>query len=123
MTVRLPALLYGRPSTVSRCYLSEGKGATLRFTRKASWTPRKVGRRRQSRQGLWIAGVAAGEGGMPQLNLLQKLKRPEGLSFGEELMRLIAGASSAPIAQYISSPSTPLHSLDPRVKQVLVCPW
>ncbi|MCO5559979.1 hypothetical protein L7F22_013583 [Adiantum nelumboides] len=117
MTVRLPALLYGRPSTVNRCYLCEGKGAILRFTRKGSWIPRKVGRRRPSKQGLWIAGVAAGEGGVPQLNLLQKLKRPEGLSFGEELMRLIAGASSAPIAQYISSPSTPLHSLDPRVKQ------
>lgn len=38
---------------------------------------------------------------------------------GERVMRMVAGASQAPIAQYISSPLTPLHTLDPRVKQVL----
>lgn len=37
---------------------------------------------------------------------------------GERVMRMVAGASAAPIAQYISSPVTPLHTLDPRVKQV-----
>lgn len=35
----------------------------------------------------------------------------------ERIMRMVAGASSAPIAQYIPSPVTPLHTLDPRVKQ------
>lgn len=38
---------------------------------------------------------------------------------GERIMRMVAGASSAPIAQYIPSPVTTLHTLDPRVKQVI----
>lgn len=64
-----------------------------------------------------IAAVA-GDGGSAKLKVLvEKMKKPPRLAFGEEFMRLIAGASSAPIAQYISSPPTPLHSLDPRVKQ------
>eukprot|EP00252_Welwitschia_mirabilis_P006797 TRINITY_DN1769_c0_g1_i2.p1 TRINITY_DN1769_c0_g1~~TRINITY_DN1769_c0_g1_i2.p1 ORF type:complete len:385 (+),score=35.94 TRINITY_DN1769_c0_g1_i2:59-1213(+) len=37
--------------------------------------------------------------------------------FGERLFRAVAGATSAPLAQFISSPKTFLHSLDPRVKQ------
>ncbi|KAG0596328.1 hypothetical protein M758_UG243900 [Ceratodon purpureus] len=36
---------------------------------------------------------------------------------GERITRMVAAASSAPIAQYIPSPVTPLHTLDPRVKQ------
>jgi hypothetical protein len=40
----------------------------------------------------------------------------------ERIMRMVAGASSAPIAQYIPSPVTPLHTLDPRVKQVSLEP-
>eukprot|EP00252_Welwitschia_mirabilis_P006796 TRINITY_DN1769_c0_g1_i1.p1 TRINITY_DN1769_c0_g1~~TRINITY_DN1769_c0_g1_i1.p1 ORF type:complete len:267 (+),score=24.19 TRINITY_DN1769_c0_g1_i1:59-859(+) len=39
--------------------------------------------------------------------------------FGERLFRAVAGATSAPLAQFISSPKTFLHSLDPRVKQLL----
>lgn len=51
-------------------------------------------------------------------------KRQE--SLGERIMRMVAGASSAPIAQYIPFPVTPLHTLDPRVKQVFQwaqCGW
>ena len=51
---------------------------------------------------------------------MRKTPQPPRLHFGEEVMRLIAGASSAPIAQYIPSPLTDLHALDPRVKQVLL---
>lgn len=48
------------------------------------------------------------------LNRARKQQQP----VGERVMRMVAGASAAPIAQYISSPVTPLHTLDPRVKQV-----
>ncbi|KAL3695924.1 hypothetical protein R1sor_010000 [Riccia sorocarpa] len=36
---------------------------------------------------------------------------------GESVMRMVATATAAPIAQYIDSPFTALHALDPRVKQ------
>lgn len=36
---------------------------------------------------------------------------------GEKFFRMVAGATSAPVGQFIASPSTFLHSLDPRVKQ------
>lgn len=36
---------------------------------------------------------------------------------GEKLFRMVAGATSAPVGQFIASPPTFLHSLDPRVKQ------
>lgn len=48
-------------------------------------------------------------------SLIEKLKPPD--EFGEEFMKMVAGATSAPIAQYIPSPTTALHRLDPRVKQ------
>ncbi|EFJ18742.1 hypothetical protein SELMODRAFT_444528 [Selaginella moellendorffii] len=36
---------------------------------------------------------------------------------GARIVRMVATATSSPLAQYISSPVTVLHSLDPRVKQ------
>lgn len=36
---------------------------------------------------------------------------------GEKFFRMVAGATSAPVGQFIASPSTFLHSLDPRIKQ------
>lgn len=51
---------------------------------------------------------------MWMLNNARRRQEP----LGERIMRMVAGASSAPIAQYIPSPVTPLHTLDPRVKQV-----
>lgn len=50
------------------------------------------------------------------LNNARKRQEP----LGERIMRMVAGASSAPIAQYIPSPVTLLHTLDPRVKQVIL---
>ncbi|KAL9237668.1 hypothetical protein vseg_012189 [Gypsophila vaccaria] len=42
-----------------------------------------------------------------------------GLSFGpDNILRSIAGATSSPICQFIPSPSTFLHSVDPRIKLV-----
>ncbi|CAM6008789.1 unnamed protein product [Sphagnum balticum] len=43
----------------------------------------------------------------------QKRRQP----VGERVLRMVAAASAAPVAQYIASPVTPLHTLDPRVKQ------
>lgn len=39
---------------------------------------------------------------------------------GENVLRLIAGATTSPIAQFIPAPVTFLHSLDPRVKLVII---
>ncbi|KAL7251929.1 hypothetical protein ACSBR1_013728 [Camellia fascicularis] len=72
----------------------------------------------------------------PQLSLNQTLLRPQirctadtGASTGnwdkwipknivsaDKVLRLISGATSSPIFQYISSPTTCLHSVDPRIK-------
>ncbi|XP_057812936.2 protein ABCI12, chloroplastic isoform X1 [Cryptomeria japonica] len=40
-----------------------------------------------------------------------------GIVGADKLLRMVAGATSAPLAQYIASPATFLHNLDPRVKQ------
>ncbi|CAN1854138.1 Protein ABCI12, chloroplastic [Linum perenne] len=37
-------------------------------------------------------------------------------TFADKILRLISGATASPIAQYISSPTTFLHSVDPRIK-------
>ncbi|XP_077219473.1 cobalt ion transmembrane transporter [Tasmannia lanceolata] len=37
---------------------------------------------------------------------------------GEKIFKLIAGGTSSPICQFVSSPTTFLHSLDPRIKLV-----
>ncbi|KAF3782074.1 ABCI12 protein [Nymphaea thermarum] len=39
---------------------------------------------------------------------------------GENVLRLIAGATASPIAQFVPAPTTFLHSLDPRVKLVII---
>ncbi|CAA2980046.1 ABCI12, chloroplastic [Olea europaea subsp. europaea] len=41
---------------------------------------------------------------------------PRNLFAAEKVFKLISGATSSPIAQYISSPTTFLHSVDPRIK-------
>ncbi|CAM8915116.1 unnamed protein product [Rhodiola kirilowii] len=43
---------------------------------------------------------------------------PKGAVGADKVLRLIAGATSSPICQYISTPTTFLHSIDPRVKLV-----
>ncbi|KAL5541710.1 hypothetical protein UlMin_009420 [Ulmus minor] len=43
---------------------------------------------------------------------------PTGAFAADKILRLIAGATSSPICQYVSSPSTFLHSVDPRIKLV-----
>ncbi|XP_042516771.1 protein ABCI12, chloroplastic [Macadamia integrifolia] len=42
---------------------------------------------------------------------------PKG-AVAERILRLISGATSSPISQYVSSPTTFLHSVDPRTKLV-----
>ncbi|KAK9288141.1 hypothetical protein L1049_016589 [Liquidambar formosana] len=43
---------------------------------------------------------------------------PKGAVAADRVLRLIAGATSSPICQFISSPTTFLHSVDPRIKLV-----
>lgn len=43
---------------------------------------------------------------------------PRGAIAADKVLRLIAGATASPICQYVSSPSTFLHSVDPRIKLV-----
>ncbi|PON80203.1 ABC/ECF transporter, transmembrane component [Parasponia andersonii] len=43
---------------------------------------------------------------------------PTGALAADKVLRLIAGATASPICQYVSSPSTFLHSVDPRIKLV-----
>ncbi|XP_059632587.1 protein ABCI12, chloroplastic [Cornus florida] len=41
---------------------------------------------------------------------------PRNIIAADKVLRLISGATSSPICQYISSPTTFLHSVDPRIK-------
>lgn len=121
MTLHAPAsLICGRLRLSRIVYLrSESGGAVVRI-RTERWASFKLSRTRDKSCKKLIAAAIAdgGEGGTSYFKLLlQKMKQPSRLSFGEEVMGLIASASSSPIAQFISSPTTPLHSLDPRVKQ------
>lgn len=43
---------------------------------------------------------------------------PRGSIAADKVLRLISGATSSPICQFISSPTTFLHSVDPRLKLV-----
>ncbi|KAD2393964.1 hypothetical protein E3N88_40941 [Mikania micrantha] len=43
---------------------------------------------------------------------------PNNIISAEKILRSIAGATSSPICQFISSPTTFLHSVDPRIKLV-----
>ncbi|XP_038876339.1 protein ABCI12, chloroplastic isoform X1 [Benincasa hispida] len=43
---------------------------------------------------------------------------PNGALAADKMLRLIAGATASPISQFISSPVTFLHSVDPRIKLV-----
>ncbi|KAJ1428797.1 ABC/ECF transporter, transmembrane component [Sesbania bispinosa] len=43
---------------------------------------------------------------------------PAGSFAADKVFRLIAGATASPIGQFVSSPTTFLHSIDPRVKLV-----
>lgn len=46
---------------------------------------------------------------------------PKNIISAEKILRSIAGATSSPICQFISSPTTFLHSVDPRIKLVTFC--
>ncbi|KAG6542711.1 hypothetical protein Mapa_015870 [Marchantia paleacea] len=77
-----------------------------------------------ARNKTWRVCAAQGEGekgGSRNVGEWMKKKIDEGRKreqpVGESVMRMIATATAAPIAQYIDSPFTALHSLDPRVKQ------
>lgn len=44
---------------------------------------------------------------------------PRGVVSADKLLRFISSATSSPICQFISSPSTFLHAVDPRIKLVI----
>ncbi|XP_024027528.1 protein ABCI12, chloroplastic isoform X2 [Morus notabilis] len=58
----------------------------------------------------------SGGGGGGTRNWVNRL--PTGAIAADKVLRLIAGATASPICQYVSSPSTFLHSVDPRIKLV-----
>ncbi|KAJ0677290.1 hypothetical protein HanOQP8_Chr12g0435221 [Helianthus annuus] len=43
---------------------------------------------------------------------------PKNIISADKILRSIAGATSSPICQFISSPTTFLHSVDPRIKLI-----
>lgn len=43
---------------------------------------------------------------------------PIGALSGDKIFKLISGATASPIGQFISSPTTFLHSVDPRIKLI-----
>lgn len=45
---------------------------------------------------------------------------PKNVFSADKVLRLIAGATSSPICQFISSPTTFLHTVDPRIKLVIM---
>ena len=48
---------------------------------------------------------------------------PRGVVAADRILRLISSATSSPISQFISSPTTFLHSVDPRIKLVILFFW
>lgn len=48
---------------------------------------------------------------------------PRGGFPADRILRLISGATSSPISQFISSPKTFLHAVDPRIKLVILIIW
>lgn len=57
------------------------------------------------------------KGSVNWAELLEKWS-PKNFLGADKLFRAISGATSSPIAQYIPSPFTFLHSIDPRIKLV-----
>ncbi|XP_042469438.1 protein ABCI12, chloroplastic-like [Zingiber officinale] len=58
-----------------------------------------------------------GGGGGGEVEPIWAALIPRGVGVGpEKVLRLIAGATSSPICQFIESPRTFLHSVDPRIK-------
>ncbi|KAJ6838802.1 protein ABCI12, chloroplastic [Iris pallida] len=62
-------------------------------------------------------GGGGGGGGGDSSKWPSWIPRGVGIS-PEKILKLISGATSSPICQFIDSPSTFLHSLDPRIKLV-----
>ncbi|KAF3457231.1 hypothetical protein FNV43_RR01888 [Rhamnella rubrinervis] len=68
----------------------------------------------KKRKGLRIRASVSDNGGARNwVNLL-----PTGVFSADKVLKLISGATASPICQYVSSPSTFLHSVDPRIKLV-----
>ncbi|KAL2642655.1 hypothetical protein R1flu_010242 [Riccia fluitans] len=104
----------------------------LRPCRKSLWSPGLSERKCSSRLGCGkvsgfqvVVSALEGEGengrtrnlGEWMRRKIEEGRKKEQQPIGESVMRMVATATAAPIAQYIDSPFTALHSLDPRVKQ------
>uniref|UniRef100_A0A7N0U6D9 Protein ABCI12, chloroplastic n=1 Tax=Kalanchoe fedtschenkoi TaxID=63787 RepID=A0A7N0U6D9_KALFE len=72
-----------------------------------------VRHRRSLRLEIRCAAVDDDGGSAKWLNWL-----PKGAVGADKVLRMISGATSSPICQYISTPTTFLHSVDPRMKLV-----
>lgn len=86
--------------TIPRILLVAWKGGTLRpAKRKISITCLAAEHGDQGRAARWASWIHRG-------------------ASPEKILRLISGATSSPICQFIESPRTFLHSIDPRIKLV-----
>lgn len=85
------------------------------FSQLLSLQSLQISNRKKKKLSLRIrASVNDGSGAGNWLN-----RFPTGAIAAEKVLKLISGATASPICQYVSSPFTFLHSVDPRIKLVI----
>lgn len=108
-----------RPRFVSRIPVSTTLIPQIKLRRNLPFNSYVVIQRR-SRSKNRILGLeiccSISEGGSGSAKWLNWLPNVAG---ADKVLRLIGGATSSPISQYISTPATFLHFIDPRVKLVI----
>lgn len=83
-----------------------------------SWkkTVKPVMKKKRMKLGIYSMAASSADGKGEALKWAAMIFRSGDV--GERILRLIAGATSSPICQFVPSPVTFLHSLDPRIKLV-----
>ncbi|XP_058077845.1 protein ABCI12, chloroplastic isoform X2 [Magnolia sinica] len=83
-----------------------------------SWKITLIPSYKRKQRGLGIISMAAADDAEKgQIAKWVSMISPRGI-VAERILRLIAGATSSPICQFVSSPVTFLHLVDPRIKLV-----
>ncbi|CAH9071828.1 unnamed protein product [Cuscuta epithymum] len=105
-----PQLLHSTPAITSIRYLTPS-------IYKHRLAPNSLKRQTPHRPTFLCADKSSNiEGSQENWKQLLEKWTPKNVLGAEKVFRLISGATSSPIAQYISSPTTFLHSTDPRIK-------
>uniref|UniRef100_A0A0D6QTE0 Uncharacterized protein n=1 Tax=Araucaria cunninghamii TaxID=56994 RepID=A0A0D6QTE0_ARACU len=112
---------FPRPSRLRMC-INNSRSSKIapNLTSKNGCTSRDwigINRRNGNGREMSVAAAAARGEKEGKENKEKKGRGMFGELVGEKLFRMVAGVTSSPLAQYIPSPTTFLHSLDPRVKQ------